>query len=115
MAMRIIHITPAHERMSAVFAKEDGAPEFRPVVAWACMEHEDSGTRCVAGIAVGKHPEPADFDPAFVGYTRDEMPTPWAEACKERRAWVENEKKKAAGQKIIVPQKPTGIVFPGQN
>lgn len=119
--MRIVHITPNQTPAWAVVAREDGTPEFRPVVAWACMEQVDAENpqRCVAGIALGTHPEPADFDPLFVGYAYGAEPpaaADWSEACAARVKVVAekraDEEKRKAGQKIIVPGGEKKIVGP---
>ena len=83
-----VSAVPIPQTAFAVFAKEDGTPEFRKLLAMVTMEkvtpNDDSthGLRCISAVALGGgHLNPVDWQPGHVGYSADQDPAPWLEAC----------------------------------
>lgn len=106
--VEVVHVAPNNTPCWAVLARESGMnPEFRPVVAWACCRVTYEGGeegRVVAGIALGLHPEPIDFDPAFVGYATEKTVTrEWLDRAKDKAAEVAAKKAAKAASPIIDP------------
>jgi hypothetical protein len=101
----LLHLLPVMVPTFAVFATEQGEPEFRPVVALGMMElgTEEKPKRVAAGFCVGDHIEPADFKPNFVGFSGDESPAPWRDRCQVKREEVRRKEDALKRSKIVVP------------
>jgi hypothetical protein len=110
----LVHIVAVNTPWFAVFAKEDGTPEFRPVACLGTMQTPgDNPTRVLGGFCLsgpedldkrgGSHLLAADWMRGFVGYSTDTLPDPWLERCKVVREKLAEADVAAAHQKIIVP------------
>src|SRR5689334_15120336 len=101
----LLHLLPVMTPTFAVFADEQGNPQFRPVVAIGMMDvgTEEKPKRVAAGFAAGDRIEPADFKPNFVGYTDEKQTGPWRDRCKAKAEEVQEKAAALKRSKLIVP------------
>jgi hypothetical protein len=101
MVLLLQMIAPRREYY-AVFVNDKGQPDISPVVAIGAYQGQD-GYIMPAGIVMRKHLIPADSLRTFVGYAMTDDPEPWRQACRAHHEALVEEDKKAAENKIILP------------
>jgi hypothetical protein len=101
----LLHLLPVMVPTFAVFADEQGEPEFKQVLALGMMEIGTEGKpkRVAAGFTAGDHIEPADFKPNFVAFTDEKDRARWRAACEVKANEVREKEAALKRSKLIVP------------
>lgn len=101
----LLTLVPIFTPTWAVFALEDGTPDFRAVVSIGLIEVK-ADQRVAAGFCIGDHFEPADNKPNFVAFTDKVEAAPWMDRCHAKRAEMVQKEADAKKAKLYVPEQP---------